>query len=107
MTTPLHQYLQAHAAPAHGHQAAMHALRAGKLEATWLWHTFPRLQGTGPETDTPALSNRYEAEDYLNHPLLGLSAHLLDNFQLSCTIPACHLLDNCQLCCIIPACSAA
>ena len=71
MTTPLHQYLQAHAAPAHGHQAAMHALRAGKLEATWLWHTFPRLQGTGPETDTPALSNRYEAEDYLNHPLLG------------------------------------
>ena len=35
-----------------------------------------------------------------------LSAHLLDNCQLSCTIPACHLLDNCQLCCVIPACSA-
>ena len=35
------------------------------------------------------------------------SAHLLDNCQLSCTIPACHLLDNCQLCCVIPACSAA
>src|SRR5574340_805106 len=30
-------------------------------------------------------------------------AHLLDNFQLSCTIPACHLLDNCHLCCVIPA----
>ena len=28
-----------------------------------------------------------------------MSAHLLDNCQLSCTIPACHLLDNCQLCC--------
>ena len=27
--------------------------------------------------------------------------HLLDNCQLSCTIPACHLLDNCQLCCVI------
>ena len=26
-----------------------------------------------------------------------MSAHLLDNCQLSCTIPACHLLDNCQL----------
>src|SRR5574337_1265505 len=35
-----------------------------------------------------------------------MSAHLLDNCQLSCTIPACHLLDNCQLCCVIPACSA-
>ena len=33
-------------------------------------------------------------------------AHLLDNFQLSCTIPACHLLDNCHLCCVIPACSS-
>ena len=31
---------------------------------------------------------------------------LLDNFQLSCTIPACHLLDNCHLCCVIPACSS-
>ena len=38
---------------------------------------------------------------------LLVSAHLLDNCQLSCTIPACHLLDNCQLCCVIPACSAA
>ena len=35
-----------------------------------------------------------------------LSAHLLDNFQLSCTIPACLLLDNCHLCCIILACSS-
>ena len=32
---------------------------------------------------------------------------VLDNCQLSCTIPACLLLDNCQLCCVIPACSAA
>ena len=31
---------------------------------------------------------------------------LLDNFQLSCTIPACHLLDNCHLCCVIPTCSS-
>ena len=36
-----------------------------------------------------------------------ITAHVLDNCQLSCTIPACHLLDNCQLCCVIPACSAA
>src|SRR5574337_1387396 len=34
------------------------------------------------------------------------ACHLLDNCQLSCTIPACHLLDNCQLCCVIPACSS-
>src|SRR5574340_1053308 len=45
----------------------------------------------------------------LTHTMSSSSAlrlpppHLLDNFQLSCTIPACHLLDNCHLCCVIPS----
>ncbi len=65
--------LQALNATGSSPNTAIHDLNTGKICHSWLWYTFPRLGGTGAAelSNTPALSNRYEAEEVLNHPVLG------------------------------------
>ena len=54
------------------YQKALEEVKAGKKRTHWIWFIFPQMTGLG----TSAMSNyygiieRYEAEKYINHPLL-------------------------------------
>lgn len=48
-------------------------LRAGRKGSHWMWFVFPQIQGLGesPMAQRFAISSRAEAEEYLQHPVLG------------------------------------
>lgn len=52
---------------------ALVELRTGRKRSHWMWFIFPQLAGLGrsPTAVRFAVRNREEAEDYLEHPLLG------------------------------------
>lgn len=58
-------------------QAAYHAalseIRNGKKQGHWMWYIFPQIQGLGYSETSKfyAIKNIYEAEEFLQHPVLG------------------------------------
>lgn len=52
---------------------ALAELRAGKKQSHWMWFIFPQLVGLGrsPTAEFYAIKSREEAEQYLEHPVLG------------------------------------
>jgi uncharacterized protein (DUF1810 family) len=55
----------------YGHACA--ELRNGRKESHWMWFIFPQIKGLGGSSfsKTFAISSLREAEEYLQHPLLG------------------------------------
>lgn len=53
-------------------------LKRGKKETHWMWFIFPQLKGLGKSTIAKyyAIADLKEAEDFLNHPVLG--KHLIE-----------------------------
>lgn len=53
---------------------AVEEIRAGKKQSHWMWFVFPQLAGLGRSAMAQkyAIANRYEAEAYLRHPVLGM-----------------------------------
>ena len=52
---------------------ALHEIRQGSKQTHWMWFIFPQLRGLG-FTDYNifyGIENLKEAEQYLNHPILG------------------------------------
>jgi uncharacterized protein (DUF1810 family) len=49
-------------------------LRTGRKESHWMWFVFPQLRGLGHSHMATlfGISSRQEAEEYLQHPVLGL-----------------------------------
>ena len=57
---------------------ALAEIRNGKKETHWMWFLFPQLKGLG-KSDTAqfyGIADLKEAEDYLQHPVLG--RHLIE-----------------------------
>jgi uncharacterized protein (DUF1810 family) len=54
-------------------KTALAEIKAGKKISHWMWYIFPQLKGLGfSETSRYyALENLDEAQDFLNHPVLG------------------------------------
>ncbi len=48
-------------------------LRNGQKRGHWIWYVFPQLRGLGSSDMAKAygIASREEAEDYLDHPVLG------------------------------------
>ncbi len=48
-------------------------LRAGRKQSHWMWFIFPQLRGLGHShmATLYGISSRQEAEEYLEHPVLG------------------------------------
>ena len=48
-------------------------LRAGRKQSHWMWFIFPQLRGLGHShmATLYGISSRQEAEEYLQHPILG------------------------------------
>jgi uncharacterized protein (DUF1810 family) len=55
------------------YQIALSEVKNGRKQSHWMWYIFPQIQGLGfSETSKRyAINNLNEAEEYLNHPLLG------------------------------------
>lgn len=65
---------------------ALAELTKGKKETHWMWFIFPQITGLG-SSDTSvlyAIADRQEAQDFLNHPILG--KHLIEISELLLTL---------------------
>lgn len=53
---------------------ALNEIRNGKKRSHWMWYIFPQIKGLGYSSMAQyyGIQNRKEAEEYLNHPLLGI-----------------------------------
>lgn len=56
-----------------GYSVALREIMAGKKISHWIWFIFPQLRGLGRSrmAQYHGIVDRREAEDYLNHPVLG------------------------------------
>lgn len=57
----------------HDFVQALKEIKNGQKESHWMWYIFPQIQGLGhsPTAQYYAVKDRKEAEDYMNHPVLG------------------------------------
>lgn len=55
------------------YENALSEIRSGRKRSHWMWYIFPQIQGLGfSETSRfYAIKNIEEAEEYLQHPVLG------------------------------------
>lgn len=53
---------------------ALNEIRNGKKRSHWMWYIFPQIKGLGYSSMAQyyGIQNHKEAEEYLNHPLLGM-----------------------------------
>ena len=55
------------------YQLALTEVRAGKKQSHWIWYIFPQMRGLGRSyfAHMYGIRDREEAEEYLNHEVLG------------------------------------
>ena len=56
------------------YQLALTEVRAGKKQSHWVWYIFPQMRGLGRSyfAHMYGIRDREEAEEYLNHEVLGM-----------------------------------
>jgi len=56
-----------------GYATALQEIRAGAKRSHWIWYIFPQLDGVGSSATSRlcAISGPGEAEELLQHPVLG------------------------------------
>lgn len=55
------------------YQLALEEVRAGKKQSHWIWYIFPQMYGLGHScyANLYGIRDKKEAEEYLNHKILG------------------------------------
>ena len=55
------------------YETALSEIKRGRKQSHWMWYIFPQIQGLGFSATSKlyAIRNLQEAQEYLNHPLLG------------------------------------
>lgn len=66
----LNRFIQAQA---NSYDKALAELKNGHKQSHWMWYIFPQLDGLGHSSTAKyyAIKSLAEAEQYLNHPILG------------------------------------
>ena len=56
-----------------GYKVALQEVKNGKKETHWIWYIFPQMRGLGYScyANLYGIKNKEEAEEYLNHEVLG------------------------------------
>lgn len=69
----------------HSHDKALAELKKGRKQTHWMWYIFPQIRGLGfSETSQHyAIKDLDEAEEYLEHPVLGSRLVFLCNLLLA------------------------
>ena len=67
------RFIDAQDAKWDGYATALSEIKAGRKVSHWIWYIFPQLRGLGHSRMSHyyGIADRQEAEDYLNHPVLG------------------------------------
>ena len=70
MTDSLNRFVEAQDA---SYETALREIQHGRKQSHWMWFIFPQLRGPGhsPTSVYFGIRDRAEAQDYLNHPVLG------------------------------------
>lgn len=60
------------------YDAALAEIKAGRKRTHWMWYIFPQIAGLGMSSTAQyySIQDRLEAEEYMEHPVLG--ARLLE-----------------------------
>ena len=55
------------------YETALSEIKKGRKQSHWMWYIFPQIQGLGFSSTSKlyAIKNLQEAQEYLQHPLLG------------------------------------
>lgn len=70
MTDSLNRFVEAQEA---SYETALREIQNGRKQSHWMWFIFPQLRGLGHSATSVhfGIRDRAEAQDYLNHPVLG------------------------------------
>lgn len=70
MTDSLNRFVEAQDA---SYETALREIQNGRKQSHWMWFIFPQLRGLGHSATSVhfGIRDRAEAQDYLNHPVLG------------------------------------
>ncbi|TEU25600.1 DUF1810 domain-containing protein [Alkanindiges illinoisensis] len=70
MTDSLNRFVEAQDA---SYEMALREIQNGRKQSHWMWYIFPQLRGLGHSSTSVyfGIRDRAEAQDYLNHPVLG------------------------------------
>ena len=60
-------------AQANNYTTALAEIRNGRKQTHWIWYVFPQIRGLGQSATSKyyAIRDLHEAEEYLQHPILG------------------------------------
>ena len=60
-------------AQANNYTTALAEIRNGRKQTHWIWYVFPQIRGLGQSETSKyyAIRDLHEAEEYLQHPILG------------------------------------
>ena len=69
----VNRFVEAQDNPFCGYETALAEIRTGKKVSHWIWYVFPQLRGLGRSSMARyyGVADRFEAQIYLDHPLLG------------------------------------
>ena len=60
-------------AQGHSYEQAFQEISAGRKSSHWMWYIFPQIAGLGQSEMSRkySIQDMQEAQDYINHPILG------------------------------------
>lgn len=69
----VNRFVEAQDNPFCGYETALAEIRNGQKVSHWIWYVFPQLRGLGHSSMARyyGVADRFEAQFYLDHPLLG------------------------------------
>jgi uncharacterized protein (DUF1810 family) len=73
MGIDINRFVKAQEETYSGYAQALNEIKAGRKTSHWIWYIFPQLRGLGRSgmADFYGIADREEAEQYLNHDVLG------------------------------------
>ncbi len=73
MGTDINRFVKAQEEAYSGYAQALNEIKAGRKTSHWIWYIFPQVKGLGRSgmADFYGIADREEAEQYLNHDVLG------------------------------------
>ncbi len=73
MRTDINRFVKAQEETYSGYAQALNEIKVGRKTSHWIWYIFPQLRGLGRSgmADLYGIADREEAEQYLNHDVLG------------------------------------
>ena len=71
--TDINRFVEAQASRYCGYEVALNEIKNGRKRSHWIWYIFPQLRclGRSSRAHYYGIADRYEAQRYLNHIILG------------------------------------